>query len=533
MRAGVDDVDCPESLPCRSEPTGSHHIERSVAGTRRDHPHASGAPVATRAGRSSRGSIPSGAAHLSHSPTESHGDPDPSDRSVARRPSSPRSCRPSQSPAELTLRAVILGALLGLVFAASSVYLALKIGLTVSASIPIAVLSVAFFRTLGRSTILENNIVQTTGSAGESIAAGIVFTLPAILLMGYDLSVGKVAIVAVVGGVMGILLMIPLRRALIVKEHGRLTYPEGTACAEVLVAGEKGGLQARRLFQAFGLAFAYKFLMAGLKAWKEYPGWVSTGYKGASISAEVSPELLGVGYIIGPRIAGYLFAGGSLAYLVLIPAIKLFGSGLTQPIFAETKLIADMSPGEVRANFVFYIGAGAVASAGIIALHPRAADDRSARSAPASRISGSMGDTASAAPHRPRPADLGHAGRRGRRWRSCSPLLPQLARQPARRHPHRGVRLLLRGGLLPHHRRDRRQRQSDLGDDDRRPDRDDGHLPADRLDRRGPPGRRDLASRASSPWRRATRAPPARTSRPDSSSAPRRAGSRSPSSSAR
>ena len=168
---------------------------------------------------------------------------------------------PSQSPAELTVRAVILGAILGIVFAASSVYLALKIGLTVSASIPIAVLSVAFFRTLGRSTILENNIVQTTGSAGESIAAGIVFTLPAILLLGYDLTVGKVAIVAVVGGVMGVLLMIPLRRALIVKEHGTLTYPEGTACAEVLVAGEKGGLQARRLFQAFGLAFTYKFLM--------------------------------------------------------------------------------------------------------------------------------------------------------------------------------------------------------------------------------------------------------------------------------
>jgi putative OPT family oligopeptide transporter len=262
----------------------------------------------------------------------------------------------------------VLGAILGVVFAASSVYLALKIGLTVSASIPIAVLAVAFFRTLGRSTILENNMVQTTGSAGESIAAGIVFTIPAILLMGYDLTVGKVAVIAVVGGIMGVLLMIPLRRALIVKEHGRLTYPEGTACAEVLVAGEKGGLQAKRLFQAFGLAFAYKFLMAGLKAWKEYPTWVSRSYNGASISAEVSPELLGVGYIIGPRIAGYLFAGGCLAYLVLIPAIKLFGSGLTQPIFAESKLISEMSPGEVRANFVFYIGAGAVAAAGIIAL---------------------------------------------------------------------------------------------------------------------------------------------------------------------
>ena len=274
----------------------------------------------------------------------------------------------SQSPAELTIRAVILGAILGIVFAASSVYLALKIGLTVSASIPIAVLAVAFFRTLGKSTILENNIVQTTGSAGESIAAGIVFTLPAILLMGYDLSVSKVAVIAVIGGLLGILMMIPLRRALIVKEHGNLPYPEGTACAEVLVAGDKGGLQARLLFEAFGLAFAYKFLMSGLKLWKEYPGHVSTFYRGASISAEVSPELLGVGYIIGPRIAGYLFAGGSLAYLVLIPAIKLFGEGLTHPIFAETKLVRDMSPAEVRAAFVFYIGAGAVASAGIIAL---------------------------------------------------------------------------------------------------------------------------------------------------------------------
>jgi putative OPT family oligopeptide transporter len=275
---------------------------------------------------------------------------------------------PSQEPAELTVRAVVLGAVLGIVFAASSVYLALKIGLTVSASIPIAVLAVAFFRTLGRSTILENNMVQTTGSAGESIAAGIVFTIPAILLMGYDLTVGKVAVIAVVGGIMGVLLMIPLRRALIVKEHGRLTYPEGTACAEVLVAGERGGLQAKRLFQAFGLAFGYKFFMAGLKAWKEYPTWTSRSYQGASISAEVSPELLGVGYIIGPRIAGYLFAGGCLAYLVLIPAIKLFGAGLTQPIFAEPKLISEMSPSEVRANFVFYIGAGAVAAAGIISL---------------------------------------------------------------------------------------------------------------------------------------------------------------------
>jgi putative OPT family oligopeptide transporter len=274
---------------------------------------------------------------------------------------------PDAAPAEFTLRAVLLGAFLGVIFAASSVYLALKIGLTVSASIPIAVISVAFFRRFG-STILENNMVQTTGSAGESIAAGVVFTVPAILLMGYDLSVGKVAILAVVGGILGVLMMIPLRRALIVKEHGKLTYPEGTACAEVLKAGERGGLQARLLFQAFGLAFVYKFLMSGLKAWKEYPAFASQTYKGAVASTEVSPELMGVGYIIGPRIAGYLFAGGTLAYLMLVPAIKFFGEGLTTPLFPATTLISQMSPGEIRSNYIFFIGAGAVASAGIIAL---------------------------------------------------------------------------------------------------------------------------------------------------------------------
>jgi putative OPT family oligopeptide transporter len=301
----------------------------------------------------------------------------------------------SSSPPELTIRALVLGALLGIVFAASSVYLALKIGLTVSASIPIAVLAVAFFRTLGKSTILENNIVQTTGSSGESIAAGIVFTMPAILLMGYDLSVGEVAIVAVVGGLLGIFMMIPLRRALIVKEHGNLTYPEGTACAEVLVAGEKGGLQARLLFQAFGLAFLYKFLMAGLKLWKEVASRSFASYKGGTIAAEVSPELLGVGYIIGPRIAGFLFAGGTLAYLVLVPAIKLFGDGLASPLFPATTLIKDMSAGQVRANYIFYIGAGAVASAGIISLLRALPTILSAFRAGLADLRGSMGNVTS------------------------------------------------------------------------------------------------------------------------------------------
>jgi len=275
----------------------------------------------------------------------------------------------TQSPPELTPRALILGVLLGLIFSASSVYLALKIGLTVSSSIPIAVLSITIFRALGRTSILENNIVQTTGSASDSVAAGVVFTIPAILLMGYDLEIGRVAILATVGGLMGVLMMIPLRRALIVKEHDTLIYPEGTACAEVLIAGEERGLQAKRVFQAFGVGFVYKFLQAGLKVWPDVPGKALGFYPGAAVFTETSPELLGVGYIIGPRIAGYLFAGGCFAYLVLAPAIKLVGSGLTEPFgFPAVKLIRDMSPGELRSSFVFYIGAGAVASAGIIAL---------------------------------------------------------------------------------------------------------------------------------------------------------------------
>jgi putative OPT family oligopeptide transporter len=274
----------------------------------------------------------------------------------------------SQSPPELTPRAITLGVLLGLIFGASNVYLALKIGLTVSASIPIAVLSITIFRALGRSTILENNIVQTTGSAADSVSAGVVFTIPAILLMGYDLDISRVTILAIAGGLMGVLMMIPLRRALIVKEHGNLPYPEGTACAEVLIAGERGGIHAKTVFQAFAIAFAYKFLMTALKLWQEYPGKLIRSYQSAEVRVEVSPELMGVGYIIGPRIAGYLFAGGCLAYVVLMPAIKLFGSAMTEPMFGTTKLIRDMSAGEIRAAFVFYIGAGAVASAGIIAL---------------------------------------------------------------------------------------------------------------------------------------------------------------------
>ncbi len=281
---------------------------------------------------------------------------------------------------ELTAPAIATGVLLGLVFAASSVYLALKIGLTVSASIPIAVLSITIFRwvtnaTGGRSSILRNNIVQTTGSAGESIAAGTVFTLPALLLLGYSLPWTQVAAIALVGGLLGVLLMIPLRRSLIVDEHENLKYPEGTACAEVLIAGEEGGTQAKTVFGGFFLGAVYKFLNSGVHAWSEVPRQTFQRALGGGrselfgeIQCEVSPELAGVGYIIGPRIAGLLFGGGLTSFFVLIPAIKFFGGGLAAPVAPATKLIGGMSAMEVRANYVYYIGAGAVTMAGLISL---------------------------------------------------------------------------------------------------------------------------------------------------------------------
>jgi putative OPT family oligopeptide transporter len=285
-----------------------------------------------------------------------------------------------RSLAELSVGAVVVGCALGLVFAASSVYLALKVGLTVSASIPIAVLSITIFRAITRALgntepqVLRNNIVQTTGSAGESIAAGVVFTLPALLLLGYTLPWSKVAAIALVGGLLGVLLMVPLRRALIVKEHATLKYPEGTACAEVLIVGEERGVQARTVFMGFGLGALYKFLNGGIHLWQEVPARILQRSTGGNpeligeIRAEISPELTGVGYIIGPKVAGFLFAGGLLSFFVLIPAIKLFGAGLAAPIFPATRLIADMTPMDVRANYVFYMGAGAVTAAGLMSL---------------------------------------------------------------------------------------------------------------------------------------------------------------------
>jgi putative OPT family oligopeptide transporter len=275
---------------------------------------------------------------------------------------------PYETQREFTLRAVLIGAVLGIVFAASSVYLALKVGMTVSASIPVAVLSITLFRLFGRPTILENNIVQTTGSAGESIAFGVATTMPVFLLLGMEMQLLPILVMSLLGGMLGVLMMIPLRQGLIVKEHGKLTYPEGTACADVLIVGEKGGTTAKTVFLGFGIGALYKFLMAGTKLWAEIPTRMLTFFKGASVSAEISPELLGVGYIIGPKVAANMLAGGMLSYLILIPAIKIFGEGITTPMFPATDLIRDMRPDQVRNAYVLYIGAGAVATGGIISL---------------------------------------------------------------------------------------------------------------------------------------------------------------------
>ncbi len=275
---------------------------------------------------------------------------------------------------ELTLFPVLLGCALGILFGASSLYLALKVGVTVSASIPVAVLSITLFKALSKSfglrqtTILENNIVQTTGSAGESIAFGVAVTMPALLILGHEMELSRILVVAILGGLLGVLMMIPLRRSLIVEAHETLKYPEGTACAEVLMAGETGGTTAKTVFAGFFAGLFYKIANVGLRLWSDTAEKALSFFKGATVAAEVSPELLGVGYIIGPKIACVMLAGGILSSWVLIPAITLFGSGLTQPLFPATQLISTMSPHDIWKSYVLYIGAGAVATGGIISL---------------------------------------------------------------------------------------------------------------------------------------------------------------------
>ncbi len=277
----------------------------------------------------------------------------------------------SSAPAEFSWRAIILGCLFGILFGAVSVYVGLRAGLTVSASIPISVLSISILRAFGKSTILENNMVQTTGSASESVAAGVIFTLPALIFLGFSLNTEywRVFFLALIGGWLGVLLMVPLRRQLIVKEHGNLTFPEGTACADVLVAGDRGGSFAGRVFWGLGLGGVYTFCMNTLGMWPGQPEYRPAWFPGASFRAAITSEYLGVGYIIGPRVSGPLFAGGVISWLVLMPAIKLFGSlSPTVPLYPSTVPIPLMTPDQLWASYIRPMGAGAVAASGLITL---------------------------------------------------------------------------------------------------------------------------------------------------------------------
>jgi putative OPT family oligopeptide transporter len=272
---------------------------------------------------------------------------------------------------EFTLRAVVIGILVGVVFGAANAYLGLKVGLTVSASIPAAVMGVAFFRALKGGTILEGNMVQTVGSAGESLAAGVIFTLPALFIFGLSPSQLLIFTLASLGGLLGVLFMIPLRRYLIRDEHGKLPYPEGTACAEVLAAGDTGGAKARLLFAGLGVGAIYQYFVNNnaLSLWRGDPSFRIRGYPKAEFGIDATPELLGVGYIIGPRISAILFMGSAVSWLVLIPLIATFGASAGTPLYPETEaLIRDMEPGEIWNRYIRYVGAGAVAFGGIITL---------------------------------------------------------------------------------------------------------------------------------------------------------------------
>ncbi|MHB8303586.1 MAG: OPT family oligopeptide transporter [Acidobacteriaceae bacterium] len=292
----------------------------------------------------------------------------------SRKAASGASFRPYLSDAdarpEFTFRAILLGCIFGVLFGAVTVYVGLRAGLTVAASIPIAVLSISVLRALGRASILENNIVQTTGNAGQSIAAGVIFTLPALIFLGFDLEYSRIFFLALLGGWLGVFFMIPLRRQLIVQEHGHLTYPEGTACADVLLAGERGGSFASRVFWGLGLGAVYTLFQNEnlLGAWPSTPNYEPRWLPGAAVRADATPEYLGVGYIIGPRVAGTIFAGGVFSWLVLMPAIHFFGSHVVGPVYPGTLPISQMNPSDLWAAYVRPMGAGAVAAAGILTL---------------------------------------------------------------------------------------------------------------------------------------------------------------------
>lgn len=270
---------------------------------------------------------------------------------------------------EFTATAIIMGAVLAIIFGMANAYLGLKAGMTVSATIPAAVISMGLLKgVLKRGTVLENTVAQSIASSGEAVAAGMIFTVPAFFLWGYAPDMMTMTIMALLGGSLGVLLMIPLRRYLIVDEHANLPYPEGTACAEVLVVGDQGGTGAKTVFAGIGIGAGYKFLMGALGIWEENPEWAIPGLKGAAIGFDVLPALMGVGFIIGPRAAFTMFAGSILSWLVLMPLISYFGSGLTTPVFPATTPISEMDHWALWSKYIRYIGAGGVAVGGMFSL---------------------------------------------------------------------------------------------------------------------------------------------------------------------
>lgn len=275
---------------------------------------------------------------------------------------------PNESPLEMSMRGIILGAILGIVFGAASVYLGLRVGLTTSASIPIAVMAITILKKLKGNTVLENNIVQTVGSAGESVAAAVVFTVPALIFLGFPLKTSITLLIALTGGALGVLLMIPLRRYLIVKEHENLRFPEGTACAEIIKAGEVGGTSASKIFKGIGLGALWKGMSTLFGFWKPSVGYAFPFYKGSSASLDIAPELMGVGYIIGWHTSLMMVGGGLMAAFIISPLIAFVGSVASTPIYPGTIPINEMSPEQIWKNYVKYIGAGAVATGGVIGL---------------------------------------------------------------------------------------------------------------------------------------------------------------------
>jgi putative OPT family oligopeptide transporter len=273
--------------------------------------------------------------------------------------------------AEFTLRAVILGILLGLVFGIGNAYLGLKVGTTVSASIPAAVLSMAILRTFfNKPSILENNLVQTIASVGEGLAAGVIFTVPALFILGEQISMMRIFLLSTLGGILGVLFMIPMRRYIIVKEHGVLPFPEGTACAEILKSGDKAEQQGHKATMAFTgiiIGALYKICSSTLNLWKETPAWIIRPLEKTEFSIDTTPALLGVGYIIGPRIASFIFAGGALGWWVLIPLIKMFDLSM-DVIFPATVPVAQMSAEDIWSSYIRYIGVGTVTIGGVLSL---------------------------------------------------------------------------------------------------------------------------------------------------------------------